>query len=272
MNKKIIALFKSGAYFMVCWWKNNKSSFLMNLLWPYLWIGFMYGFGKLFGSVEAFKSNVGINTHPILFYAYCTIAAFSSLAVFGDVASKFIWLRWEGLLEYIMLSPNSILLIALGDSLIPYLTTNILLGLEVFPLMIYVEGFKVAIFKLLALYGLLIIGSLPLFGLATILASLTLGLKEETNIFAFLNPLILILSGIFYPITVFPRLVQYIAKALPQTYLFEVARTLSRIGMPEVATMILALEALFLLTALYNTVSYPITFKAENFAKRRGAI
>lgn len=272
MNRKVIALFKSGVYLMICWWKNNKSSFLMMLLWPYLWVGFMYGFGKLFGSVEAFKSNVGINTHPILFYAFCTIVAFSSLTMLGDVASKFIWLRWEGLLEYIMLSPNNILLIALGDSFIPYLITNILLGLEVFPMMIYVEGFKVAFFKLLALYGLLVIGLLPLFGLATILASLTLGLKEETNIFAFLNPLILILSGIFYPITVFPRLVQYIAKVLPQTYLFEIARALSRIGMPKVAAMILVLEVLFLLTALYNIISYPITLKAESFAKRRGAI
>jgi len=262
------ASFVQTIYFL----KNVKAMLITFLLWPYLMLGLILGAGLMFGSTASFRQNIGLNVDPIVFFIASTVVALISISLMWGVAGSVLELRWIGALPYVMLAPHRFS-ITLVVSYIPnYLLIASLQILEFAPLIILIEGLEIGLLKIAVLFLALIVGMLPLMGFAALFASLLISIKEESNILAWLNPIILLFSGAFYPAYLLPRWAQFISWLLPSTYTIELARLSALIGAPNLSTITFMIGILLGMTVAYNSIASALMGAGERKALREGII
>lgn len=192
--------------------------------------------------------------------------------VFGLVSETITWERWEGTIEYTFMAPISRLthlggttLFAIGYAIIH--TAVILTAVSLF--------FEVSLSS--ANFGsalvLLLLGSASFVGVGIMAAVLPLLFPERgaqmTNV---INALILLFSGVYFPITVLPGWMQAVGKLSPAYYVLEGTRAalLEGAGVVELA------QPYLLPLLLIGIVSVPlglwIFMLAERYAKRTGRL
>lgn len=265
-------LLKSGIVLDLYFFKNNRSAFVSMLIWPYLTLGLILGMGAMFGSAESFRQNVGLPVNPLTYFVASTVAMMVSMDVMWGVGGSVLEHRWVGTLPYVILSPNRASVTLVFTYVPRYLLTAAIQLAEFAPLVLAVEGFSNGALKLGVMALAATVGMLPLLGFAALFASFLLSIKEESNILSFLNPLILLFSGAFYPAYLLPRWAQLISAVLPSTYTIELARLAALIGSPELRRVTLLIGALVAMTALYNSASGLVIQAGERRALREGAI
>ncbi len=172
-------------------------------------------------------ANFAANTGTTNYVAYLLIGSNVFTLVtraFWDIAY---WLRFEqeiGTLEAVYLTPTSSLTLAGGVALYSairgVLTTSLayLLGCLVF----WVNPFQGDI--LLALTFILV-GLIPLYGLAFLFGALVLKVKETNALVGLMQWLVSFLMGIFFPVAVLPPLVRALALAFPPTWMVNGVRS-----------------------------------------------
>jgi len=265
-------LIKSGFILDIYFFKNNRASFFGMFLWPYLMLSLILGMGFLFGSPEAFKQNVKMNVNPVMYYIASTIVAMSSLDVMWGVGGSVLWHRWSGTLPYILLSPNRTSATLILSYIPRYLLSAFLQLAEFAPLIILIEGFPNGVVKLGILALALTIGMIPLLGFSALFASFLIAVEEETNVLGWLNPLILLFSGAFYPAYLLPHWARLISQALPSTYTVELARLAAVLGAPDLALVTFFIGVLLGIAVVYNFLAYLFIGYGERKAMGKGAI
>ncbi len=268
----LASLFKSGIFLDLYFVKNNRANLIAFLLWPYLMLILILGAGFLFGSTQSFRSNVGEDVDPIVFFVSSTLIASASLSVMWDVGGAVLFHRWAGTLPYVLLAPYRTSVILVMAYIPRYILWSFIQLAEFLPPLILRKGIYALIIDLPILSVSLIVGMLPLLGFSAIFASILLVTKEESNILSWLNPIILILSGAFYPSYLFPLWARIISQALPTTHTFELARLTALISAPGVREVILIIGILLGMSFLYNALSYTMIGKAEEKALGSGSI
>jgi ABC-2 type transport system permease protein len=230
----------------------------------------IFSLGMIYGSTEAYATRLGIS-NPALYLLSSSVVAMSSLFIVDAVAGFTLFNRWIGTLPYIILSPikTPILLIVAGlpDSIISPIITIA----AVVPAAIYFEG-AIGAFKTVLVLLIILLGMLPMLGFSSLIASLLLVVKEESNILSSLSPFILLVSGIFYPIEILPRLLQIISGAVPTTYIVDASKLIATYYIPEGRMLMLLLYGLASLTLIYNLLAVSIIGKADKRVKTVGAI
>jgi ABC-2 type transport system permease protein len=267
----LASLFKSGVFLDLYFVKNNRANLISFLLWPYLMLILMLGAGLLFGSTQSFRSNVG-DVDPIVFFVSSTLIASASLSVMWDVGGAVLFHRWAGTLPYVLLAPYRTSIILVMAYIPRYILWSFIQLAEFLPPLIIRKGIYALIIDLPILSISLIVGMLPLLGFSAIFASILLITKEESNILSWLNPIILILSGAFYPSYLFPLWAKIISQALPTTHTFELARLSALMSTPGAREVILIIGILLGMSVLYNALSYAMLGKAEERALGSGSI
>ncbi|RLG51650.1 MAG: hypothetical protein DRN96_04800 [Thermoproteota archaeon] len=259
---------KASLYLTYSWYKNNRVMLAMSLLWPYLMAFLVLALGSMYGSLSEFTRRMGVS-NPVLYMLASSTVAFSSIAILEAAVGFVMYNRWLGTLQYIVLSPvKSKTLIAVAgipDSMI----SAVVSVTAVAPAAAYFEGLHGAL-KAIAVLLLILAGMTPMLAFSVIAAAATLSVREETNVLAFLNPLILLLSGVFYPIEVLPRLLQLASKAVPSKYVIDAAKLVATYTTPEGKLLMLALYPLAALAVAYNLIALAGVDKAVSLAKRRG--
>ncbi len=265
-------LLKSGLVLDIYFFKNNRAQLVSMFAWPYILLALMLGMGFLFGSAETFKSNVGVEADPVVFFIASTLVAMASMSVMWEVGGTVLYHRWIGTLPYVLIAPyrTSITLVM---SYVPrYLLWSFMQLAEFIPVLVWREGLVGGLTDTLVMGLAIVVGMLPLLGFAAIFSAFLLTIKEETNILGWLNPIILILSGAFYPAYLFPAWARLLSMLLPTTYTFELARLSSLLGAPKLAEMTFLIAVLFGMSFLYNALSFTLMGKAESRALRSGAV
>ena len=265
-------LLKSGIVLDMYFFKNNRFAFVSMLIWPYLILGLILGMGALFGSAESFRENVGAAVNPLTYFVASTLAAMVSLDVLWGVGGSVLHHRWIGTLPYILLTPHRTSVTLVLTYVPRYLLTAGIQLAEFAPLILMTEGVGSGALKLGVMALAVTVGMLPILGFSALFASFLLSIKEETNVLSWVNPLILLFSGAFYPAYLLPKWARLISVALPSTYTIELARLSALMGSPELRKVTALIGILVAMSAVYNLVSGLVIQAGERRAMREGAI
>jgi ABC-2 type transport system permease protein len=203
-------------------------------------------------------------------------------AMYNEIANSISYERWEGTLEYTFMAPVSRLIHLSGVSLFAvvysiFRTIVILIGLVLF-IQVSVSGAN-----LFGVMVVLLVGSLAFMGLGLMAAILPVMSPENgaqaTNIF---QGVLLLVSGIYYPIEVLPTWIQPLAYLSPATYALEASRKLMGINNPEstpghlvgapLSSVLPELGILFLMGVVLIPLGLLVFHQAEMWAKRTGKL
>ena len=122
---------------------------------------------------------------------------------------------------------------------------------------------------LIAAFGILMIGLIPLFGLGFVFAAMVIRFKEPYAFTQAANVLFAVLTGTFYNITLLPYWAQYVSNAIPQTIVIQDMR----LAIESVQGLIGSYGTIFILlamAAIYPFLGYAMFKQFERRAKVTG--
>lgn len=217
------------------------------------------------------KSQPGNTSELILFLGIGTLVWGYLNSVFANVAETIAWERWEGTIEYTMMAPVSRLTHMLGMSVFSIIygiaRTTILLGVLALFFEIDLSGANLGGALLV-----IVVGSVSFIGFGIMGSVLPLLFPEKGEQMTFIiSSILLLISGVYYPIEVLPGWMQVLAKISPATYVLDSMRAALLDG---AGTMSLAGDLIPML--VIALVSIPIGMFVfgyfERFAKRTGRL
>ncbi len=192
--------------------------------------------------------------------------------VFDAISETITWERWEGTIEYTFMAPISRLTHLFGSTLFAifygvFHTAVILVVVALF------FDVSLAQANFLSAALLLMAGSISFVGMGIFAAVLPLLFPERgaqmTNV---IKALILLVSGVYFPISVLPGWMQVVSRLSPAYYVLDGMRGALLRNMD-----VFSLTAPYLLPLLvYGAVAVPaglfVFVSAENYAKRTGKL
>lgn len=225
---------------------------------------------------------IGVAAHDERLTLTLTIGVlmWSFLSVlFSEIAMSIAFERWEGTLEYTFMAPVSRLVHLAGVSIYASFYSLcrllfVLVGLSLF-VKIDVHGANLP-----GIFIVIVISSLALVGLGLIAAILPLISPERgaeaTNIF---QGVLLLVSGIYYPVDVLPRWVQPLSVLSPATYALSACRKLLGVDSNapvrqgcSIADVWPELWRLLIMAAVFIPLGLFIFGRMESWAKRTGKL
>ena len=192
-------------------------------------------------------------------------------AVFANVGEMVAWERWEGTIEYTMMAPISRLAHMLGVSLF-----SIIYGLARSALLLGVLALFFSVDLSNANLGgaalILLVGSVSFLGFGIMAAVLPLLFPERGEEMTFvISSILLLVSGVYYPISVLPDWMEPLAMISPATYVLEGMRAALLEGTPTLA-LGPSLLPILILGALALPIGIAIFGWGERYAKRTGRL
>ncbi len=192
-------------------------------------------------------------------------------AVFANVGEMVAWERWEGTIEYTMMAPISRLAHMLGVSLF-----SIIYGLARSALLLGVLALFFSVDLSNANLGgaavILLVGSVSFLGFGIMAAVLPLMFPERGEEMTFvISSILLLVSGVYYPISVLPDWMEPLATVSPATYVLEGMRAALLEGTPTLALGPSILPIL-ILGVLTLPIGIAIFGWGERYAKRSGRL
>lgn len=191
--------------------------------------------------------------------------------LFNEVANSITWERWEGTIEYTFMAPIRRITHLLGMCVFAILyglvrTMIVLVAVALF----FHFSFDQANF--VSAIVVMIAASPAFIGLGLIAAVLPLLSPERgTQATHIIQGFILLVSGIYYPVTVLPTWLQYIAYVSPGTYALESARAAILQG-ASITEMLPNLSILLLIGVILIPVGFVVFRLAEKQAMKTGKL
>ena len=189
--------------------------------------------------------------------------------IFEIVTETVAWERWEGTIEYTFMAPVSrpVHLIGMGVYAVLY---GLVRAAAVFVAVVAFIGIHVPHANYGAAVALLGIASVSFIGIGMMTAVLPLISPEKGTQLGFVaQGLLLVVSGVYYPISVLPGWMQWIAKISPATY----ALRGNRAQILDGAGLAWADVWPLLVIGAFSIPIGLVVFKAgERYAKRRGKL
>ena len=195
--------------------------------------------------------------------------------LFNEIAMSIAFERWEGTLEYTFMAPVSRFIHLMGVSLyaLTYSLLRVVFVLAGLSLFIHLP-FRWS--QLPSLAVVLGVSSFGFIGLGLIAATLPVMSPERgaeaTNI---LQGVLLLVSGVYYPVSVLPSWLQPLARISPATYSLSAARRLLGLegdGPATFTSVVPDLLRLLLLGMVLVPVGLFVFGRAESWAKRNGKL
>ena len=251
----LFSVMKADLYSFYCWVKNNRGYAFMMLLWPYLMAFFLLGLGSILGSLEEYSRRMDL-VNPVFYIVASSSIMVSSISIVDNVAMMLLRHRWIGTLPYIVSSPPGLIIYAIAAPIPSTMITSFVSLTSILPVIAFIEGLA-GVYKLFIILLFIYMAMLPLIGISVVIGGLSLLAREETNIASFLTPFILLVSGVFYPQTILPWILQVIGKALPLVYVVEATKIMAIYHLPPFNKLYPLIGFLVGLAIIYNTVAAP---------------
>jgi ABC-2 type transport system permease protein len=246
-------------------------------VWELVWFGYsvatVLSVGYLasgLGAIGAGETPAGIHRAQLYLLVGALLWTFMSL-VFHETSFAIAWERWEGTIEYTFMAPVRRITHLAGVSCfsLVYGLVRSALIVSVVVLAIHVDCSHA---NLGAAALVLAASTLPLTGLGIFIAILPLLSPEKGEQMTFaVQGILLLVSGVYYPLTVLPGLFQVIGRASPLTYTLEGMRDalLNNIGL---AALVPTIAILLTMGAVLVTGGIVAFGAAERRAKRLGLL
>lgn len=217
-------------------------------------------------------SGTQVDTDYLVIYLLIGTLVWRYLSIVFDAISEMIaWERWEGTIEYTFMAPVSRLTHMLGQTVFSLVWGLFFTGV-IFGVVALLFDVDLSNANLAGASLVMLAASLSFIGFGIVAAVLPLLFPERgaqmTNV---VQALLLLVSGVYYPITVLPGWMQAVARVSPATY----ALSAMRAAILENASWTFLIKDVLLLTVM-GLVMIPIGLwvfsKAETYAKRTGKL
>lgn len=222
-------------------------------------------------GAEAVTGQAIDTSHLILYLLVGTLVWHYLSVVFDNVSELIAWERWEGTIEYTFMAPISRFTHMIGQTLFSLvyglLHTSIILGVVV--LFFHLDLSRA---NLLGGAMVLLAGSLSFIGLGILASVLPLLFPERgAQMTHVIQALLLLVSGVYFPISVLPGWMQPLARVSPATYVLEGMRAALLDG-AHTGALVGYLGRLVLIGVLAIPMGLAIFRQAEKYAKRTGKL
>jgi ABC-2 type transport system permease protein len=228
----------------------RKSELVLMILYPYLFTGFVLLLGYSAGSLEVFKSRIGVD--PAIFMATASFTVMSLMIGVDDVLWRPLWDMWIGTLPYLIASPvDKFKLFTIMP--LPRATLIVLLGFTSLLLLYILQYGLSGVILVLLVTILIVIGVFTMVPLGVLLAGLIHSIGESWRILSVVRPIIMVLLGAYYPRFYMPLVAKLLSYTIPPSHIVEsVQRVL--VGLVDQWLLVLIAASIFL-TALYTPPS-----------------
>ncbi len=227
-------------------------------------------------GVQAIDPSGGVNDDFAFFLvSYLVIGTlmwgFVS-GIFNNLSEMIAWERWEGTIEYTLMAPVRRIVHMLGQmffAVIYAIGFNIIVGL----VLAFFFDINLAEADLLGAFGVMLVGSLSIVGIGIMGSILPLLYPERgAQLIHIIQAGLLLVSGVYYPISVLPQSLQFLSQFSPATYVLAGMRYAllpdRGVGMPPIEAM----QPLLLMGILLMPFGVYCFQKAELYAKRTGRL
>jgi ABC-2 type transport system permease protein len=249
----------------------ERNFFLVRRYWGWELAFIIYNVTSSLSIVYIGKAQQIPGQDLILYLGIGTLVWSYLHAVFSNISEMISWERWEGTIEYTMMAPISRLTHMLGVSLF-----SIVYGLirSVILLMVLAMFFDIDLSNanLSGALVLMLVGSLSFIGVGIMAAVLPLLFTERGEAMTFIiSSVLLLVSGVYYPIDVLPGWMQAIARFSPATYVLEGMRAtiLEGAATSSLWQYIVPMAIIGLITIPLGMMVFS---SVERFAKRTGRL
>lgn len=191
--------------------------------------------------------------------------------LFWETSNVISWERWEGTLEYTLMAPISRFVHLIGTSLFAVLYS----GLRLVFLMVLCAIFfqlDLSAANIPGAAAILAIATFSLVGLGLMGACLPLMSPEKgMQMTGIIEAVLLLVSGIYYPIEVLPQWLQYVSRVSPITYTLKGMRAclIDGAGLGDVWPYI---WPLLISGAIMIPAGLKVFAMAEKYCKRKGRL
>jgi ABC-2 type transport system permease protein len=192
--------------------------------------------------------------------------------VFGAISETITWERWEGTIEYTFMAPISRLTHLLGTTIFA-IVYGVIHTAVILTVVSFFFEVSLAQANWLSAFLLLVFGSFSFVGVGILAAVLPLLFPERgaqmTNV---INALILLFSGVYFPISVLPGWMQVISHISPAYYVLDGARQalLGSAGVSAIAQPYLL--PLVVIGVIMVPLGLWVFTATERYAKRTGRL
>jgi ABC-2 type transport system permease protein len=191
--------------------------------------------------------------------------------VFDSISEMIAWERWEDTIEYTFMAPVSRLTHMVGQTIFSVVYGLLFSGVI---LVVVVLFFHLDLSQANVLGGALVLlaGSISFIGFGIMAAVLPLLFPERgAQMTHVVQAILLLVSGVYYPVTVMPGWVQALAWLSPATYALEGIRQAILQGAP-LGTLLDTMGLLLAMGVLAIPAGVWIFSRAERYAKRKGVL
>ena len=260
------------------WGYVQRNYFLTKryFMWELVWLTFTtvnaMSITFIGAGVDLVGGGEGTDTERLMAFLLVGALIWSYLSMIFDVLSETVqWERWEGTIEYTFMSPTSRVthLLGMGVYAVVYgiARTVVVLGVAMlaFELDLSEANYWAA---LVVLAGC----SISLVGFGVVAAVMPLLSPEKGQQVTYIvSALLLLVSGVYYPVKVLPEWMQVIAQFSPVTYALEGSRAalLEGVGLPQLWD---SLWPLLIMGAVFVPMGLFVFNLGESYAKRTGKL
>jgi ABC-2 type transport system permease protein len=215
------------------------------------------------GSIDVEQTTTALLIGAVV-WAYLGI-------IFEFITETVAWERWEGTIEYTFMAPLSrpIHLFGMGLFAIVYGVIRAIMLFAVVALFFHLE---LANANFAAALIVLVVASISFIGIGMMTAVLPLISPEKGTQLGFVaQGVLLVVSGVYYPVSVLPEWMQWLAKISPATYALDGIRD-AIINGAGISAMWPDIWPLILIGIVSVPLGLEVFRRGERYAKRHGKL
>jgi ABC-2 type transport system permease protein len=263
---------------MVAVWGYVQRNYFLTkryFMWEIVWLVYITANAMAITFIGAGVEGVSgtkIDTGYLMTFLMVGALIWSYLSVLFDVLSETVsWERWEGTIEYTFMSPSSRVthLLGMGIYAVVYGIAQIVLMFGVVTLFFELDLSNANYWSALLV---LAVCSVSLVGFGIVAAVLPLLSPEKGQQVSYIvSSLLLLVSGVYYPVDVLPGWMQAIATVSPVTYALDGSRAALQEG-AGAAELWSSIWPLIIMGAVFVPLGLWVFHIGESYAKRTGKL
>ncbi len=221
-------------------------------------------------GIEAGGGKIDVNEVTTILLVGAVVWAYLGI-IFEILTETVAWERWEGTIEYTFMAPLSrpIHLFGMGLFAIVYGVIRAIMLFAVVALFFHLE---LANANFVAALVVLIVASISFIGIGMMTAVLPLISPEKGTQLGFVaQGILLVVSGVYYPVSVLPEWMQWLAKISPATYALDGIRD-AIINGAGVSAMWPNIWPLLIIGVVSVPLGLEVFRRGERYAKRHGKL
>jgi ABC-2 type transport system permease protein len=260
------------------WGYVQRNYFLTKryFMWEVVWLTFTtvnaMSITFIGAGAAELKGGESIDVQAYMTFLLIGALIWSYLSMIFDILSETVqWERWEGTIEYTFMSPTSRVthLLGMGVYAIVYgiIRTALVLGVAMLAFDLDLGNANyVAAVVVLAVCSISLVG----FGVVAAVMPL-LSPEKGQQVTYIVSALLLLVSGVYYPVNVLPDWMQMLAAVSPVTYGLEGTRAALRDG-AGVVELWSSIWPLLVMGAVFVPLGIWVFHLGERYAKRTGKL